>query len=169
MNLRKAGTANRVPFLNTETTEERGSLLQRTISAPGTWSLHHCNSLHNHLWVDGLPNFLPSQKVYFISMCGQDWQNGVRTWRRVTWFFFCLRHCREGRWPGASDGGSLGWHKQALWWGYCGSSGVQAFRVCAEWNSVSGSSLVFTSLFNFSQVMDFFWAMDTSKQLTTSS
>lgn len=38
----------------------------------------------------------PSQK-YISSAYRQEWQNGVRTWRRVTcFFFFHLRHCREG-------------------------------------------------------------------------
>lgn len=103
----------------------------------------------------------PSQRLNFISMQGRTDRMGLGLGEE--WHGFFLSEALQREWPGASDGGSLGWHKQALWWGYCGSSGVQAFRVCAEWgNSVSRSSLVFTSLFNFSQVMDFFWAMDTS-------
>ena len=75
---KKAGAANRVPFLNTETTEEEETAFsQRTISAPEPGhcilhkisdALHHCNSHHNHLWVDGLQIFFPQPKVYFISM-----------------------------------------------------------------------------------------------------
>lgn len=109
-----------------------------------------------------LANFLPPAKGIFHQHAGRTDRMGLglgEEWHG----FFLSEALQRRRWPGASDGGSLGWDKQALWWGYCGSSGVQAFRVCAEWgNSVSRSSLVFTSLFNFSQVMDFFWAVDTS-------
>ena len=112
---KKAGAANRVPFLNTETTEEEETAFsQRTISAPEPG---HCITATPITTISGLMarEFSSSSQKYISSACGQDWQNGVRTWRRVTWFsfFFLSEALQRRRWPGASDGGSLGWGRQA--------------------------------------------------------
>lgn len=164
---KKAGAANRVPFLNTETTEEEETAFsQRTISAPEPG---HCITATPITTISGLMacEFSSSSQKYISSACGQDWQNGVRTWRRVTWFSFFFfvwgtaeKEVARSQWWRLSGMRQTG---MLLWWGYWGSSGAQAFRVCAEWgNSVLRSSLVLKSLFNFSQVMDFFWVLHTS-------
>lgn len=70
---KKAGTANRVSFLNTETTEEEETAFSREQFLP--LEPDHCNSHHNHLWVDGLQIFFPQPKEYFISM-----QAGLTEW-----------------------------------------------------------------------------------------
>ena len=109
---KKAGTANRVSFLNTETTEEEETAFSREQFLP--LEPGHCITATPITTISGLMACKfssPSQK-YISSVCEQDWQNGVRTWRRVTWFFVSEALQRR-RWPGASDGGSLGWDKQA--------------------------------------------------------
>lgn len=53
----------------------------------------------------------PSQK-YISSAYRQEWQNGVRTWRRVTCFFFSSEALQRRRWHGSNDGSSLGWGKR---------------------------------------------------------
>lgn len=161
---KKAGTANRVSFLNTETTEEEETAFSREQFLP--LEPGHCITATPITTISELMACKfssPSQK-YISSVCEQDWQNGVRTWRRVTWFFFVWgtaeKEVARSQWWRLSGMRQTG---MLLWWGYCSSSGVQAFRACAEWgNSVLRSSLVFKFLFNFSQVMDFFLALDTS-------
>lgn len=159
MNFKKAGTANRVPFLNTETTEEGGSLLQNNF-CPWNWSLHHCNSLHNHLWVDGLQISSPSQR-YISSACGQDWQNGrLGLGGRVTWFFLS---------EALQEGGGQEPVMEALWddtnrhcdEGTCGSSGYRRSESVLNEETQSRDLplclhlyLILVKSWTFSQAMD---------------
>lgn len=114
-----------------------------------------------------LANFLPPAKSIFHQHVGRTDRMGLgrrEEWHVFFFFFFVWgtaeKEVARSQWWRLSGMRQTG---MLLWWGYCGSSGVQAFRACAEWgNSVLRSSLVFKSLFNFSQVMDFFLALDTS-------
>ena len=174
---KKAGAANRVPFLNTETTEEEETAFsQRTISAPepGHCILHKWCTASLQLpsqpslgwW---LANFLPPAKSIFHQHVGRTDRMGLgcgEEWHGFLFFFFFLVWGNAEKEVARSQWWRLSGMKQTgmlLWWGYWGSSGAQVFRVCAEGgNSVLRSSLVLKSLFNFSQVMNFFWALDTS-------
>lgn len=62
-----------------------------------------------------LANFLPPAKSIFHQHVGRTDRMGLG--RREEWhvffFFFLSEALQRRRWPGASDGGSLGWDKQA--------------------------------------------------------
>ena len=121
---KKAGAANRVPFLNTETTEEEETAFsQRTISAPepGHCILHKWCTASLQLpsqpslgwW---LANFLPPAKSIFHQHVGRTDRMGLgcgEEWHGFLFFFFWSEAMQTRRWPGASDGGSLGWSRQA--------------------------------------------------------
>lgn len=122
---KKARTANRVPFLNTETTEEERQPSPEEQFLPWNWSLHHCNSFTTISGVDGLPFSSPSQR-YISSACGQDWQNGVRTWRKSD-MVFSVWGTAGRRWPWRLSGMTqTGIVMRVLWfyWEYRRSESV---------------------------------------------
>ena len=107
---RKTDTENRVTFLSTETTEETALSIEQFLPLePGHCITPAPNKTFSELAI--CKSSFPSQK-YISPAYRQEWQNGVRTWRRVTWFFFSSEALQRRRWHGANDGSFLGWGKQ---------------------------------------------------------
>ena len=125
---KKAGTANRVPFLNTETTEEEETAFSREQFLP--LEPGHCITAIPFTTISGLMacKFSSPSPRYISSACGQDWQNGVRTWRRVTWFFSVWgtaeKEVARSQWRRLSGMRQTGIVMRVLW--FIRSTGVQS-------------------------------------------